>query len=239
MHIAASSHQALGHLSCKKKKQWTDEFGEHDVALSLAGEEIPSTVVEVKYARSVGNDVASQDQVVQPYCYFLYDVVFSGLSHARRGPSNPVIASVAFIEDAIYSRSRTDSPNPWRALVDTTTTADGSPVGSDSIDIVPSSAGTNAGRGANKRWPDFRASTTIERRHISLVLTGGTSTKLHGIFLRDRFRLRVVFHKRYRLLELPDQSPLHLLAIEAVDIRLVAADGTMVTDQEQLLKWLP
>jgi hypothetical protein len=209
------------------------------VALSLAGEDLPSTVAEVKYARSVGSEDNSQDQVVQPYCYFLYDVIFSGLSHARRAAANPVVAAVAFIEDAIYARLRPDSPNPWAALADGSTPAIGSPAGTDCIDIVPWEAGPNAGRGVNKRWPDFRDPKTIERRHISLALTGGTSAKLLGIFLRDRYRLRVVFHKKYRRLDLPGQQPLHLLVTEAVSVGLVGADGSTVADVNQILKWLP
>lgn len=231
IYIASSSHGAISGKDIDLRKQWTDRFGEHDVSVQFEGV-APKYVTEVKYARIAGADSGEQNQVVQTYCYFIYDLLFSAISGLHSKPQGTSTGALAFVEDAVISKSRPDMSNPWKSLAGNVCRD-----AKDSLHISPSTAKINSGRGNNKTWPDFRAPTTIEQRHISLSMTGGTSTKLLGLFTRDPYSLHIDFSKSYECLTLNEEK-LHVLFLQPTNLELRGV-GTPVTDKEAILRWLP
>ena len=151
LHIAGSCHDRLRSkgVRVRLEKQWADKFGEHDVSLSCEGHERPVTVAEVKYARTVGGESGEQDQVVQPYCYLINDLLFAALGYCARRADDATYVSLVLVEDAIFSATKDGSVNPWQTLVG----SDPYPA-SDQIAFVPRSAQPNSGRGSRKPWPE-------------------------------------------------------------------------------------
>ena len=232
LQIAGSSHDQFERYELQLSTQYSDKFGEHDVSLSTDVEN--KCVIEVKYARSAGKDSGSQDQIVQPYCYFINDLIYSSLGHLARKSMNPVYVSIAFIEQNIFEKEREKSNNPFRTLSEQKEGGEGT----CKLLINPSVAQENLGRGKTKTWPDFLEPTSLERRHLSLALTGGTSAKLLGVFERGNKQIEIEYFKETRVLENPDNPDLYCLFIQPVNMKLLSGDYE-TEELEKIIKFLP
>ena len=234
LHIAASQHKALraAGVTTPMEKQWSDDFGEHDLSLSLQADNRPSTIIEIKFARTAGKDSGEQDQVIQPYFSFLNNLLYSALGQSARNITVPSHVAIAFIGDSIFSASRPDSKNPWQTLV-----SKAPEDGIDSILFAPSAARLNSGRGSGKSWPDVRDPTSLEQRHLGMVFTGGTGAKLMGIYRRSKSSLRVRFEVQHAKIP-ANSSYFHIIALEPTSIEL--EDGEKrIGDLGTILNWLP
>jgi hypothetical protein len=241
IHIAKSSHAAIHSYVRREKRieletQLTDAFGEHDVSVRFKDKTTLGLTTEVKYARTAGkgDGAGEQNQVVQTYCYFIHDLLFSALSAIDARKNGRTTGALAFVEDKVMSKTREGSSNPWKSLAD----CGSCPGLDDHLEINPSKAKENSGRG-NKEWPDFRDARTIKQRHVSLSMTGGTSAKLLGIFRRQELVLRIDFENWYKCIELNRRRrKLHILFLQPTKVELRSSEGA-ITEMDAILKWLP
>ena len=104
IHIAKSSHKAIRNYVQPKQieleTQLTDGFGEHDVSVRFKDKTTLGLTTEVKYARTAGkvDGAGEQNQVVQTYCYFIHDLLFSALSAINAREDGRTTGALAFAD---------------------------------------------------------------------------------------------------------------------------------------------
>ncbi len=220
--VAKSHWPKLSGYCGKKSQQFSDESGEHDLAVLANG--TPSLVVETKVAKPT----QSGPQVPQTFCLFTNDILNSAITARLYQERGQVVraAAVALVHEAILGATLNSFTNPWRwfePTVDQRWTT-------NTLTLEPHSSVADS---RERTWPNPSQPKTFKLRHITMILTGGTKGRLIGIYERQRAAIVLRYHiavvqVKTHLFIACETSPLLVTAAAANDI-----------GWNEIKRWLP
>lgn len=230
LRVAKSAHEAVRReFTGRLDVQYTDAVAEHDIAV-FDTDDVLRLLLEVKRVKPTGNP--PQVQVIQTFFTFVHDLLIAAIGRRRYDATQqqPVSGAFALVHPEVWTRLRNGSANPWNQLIQ-----GASGWTQRVISIQPHLAVPDNGRSSGGSWPDLNQPSSLQHRHISMILTGSTSAGLRGVFRRAEAQLEIPFRVRCVMVGPSPHWVAVVCQVESVRARSSVGDWSW----DQIEAWLP